>query len=46
MLKYKDRVVIELAGHDHWEDLRLYVDKNGNKFRNLFVATGIGLDHK
>lgn len=46
MLKYKDRLVIELAGHDHWEDFRLYVDKDGNKFRNMFIASGIGMDHR
>lgn len=46
MRNYKDRVVIELAGHDHWEDIRVYADKDGNKFRNMFVATGIGMDHK
>ena len=46
MLKYKDRVVIELAGHDHWEDFRMNLDSDGNMFRNMFVATGVGLDHK
>lgn len=24
----------------------MYIDKNGNMFRNLFVATGISVDHK
>jgi len=41
----KDRLVIELAGHDHWEDLRMYLDKDGNAYRNMFVATGVGMDH-
>lgn len=45
MLKYKDKTVIELAGHDHWEDLRAYQDKDGNEYRNIFVAAGISLDH-
>ena len=46
MLKYKDKVVIELAGHDHWEDFRMNIDSDGNMFRNMFIATGVGLDHK
>ena len=26
LLKYKNQLVIEIAGHDHWEDLRYYED--------------------
>ena len=42
--KYKDNIIIELAGHDHWEDVRL----NGNSkvgTRNLIVSTGASPDH-
>lgn len=46
MLRYKDKVIIELAGHDHWEDFRVHVDDEGNTYHNMFVATGVGLDHK
>lgn len=45
LLKYKDQLIIELAGHDHWEDLRYYEDSDGNAYRNLFIATGVSLDH-
>jgi hypothetical protein len=45
MLQYKDQLVIELAGHEHWEDLRYYEDSDGNSYRNLFIAAGVGLDH-
>ena len=45
LLQYKDQIVIELAGHDHWEDLRYYEDSDGNSYRNLFIAAGVGLDH-
>ena len=34
-----------MGGHDHWEDLRLYQDADGNNYHNLFVSTGIGMDH-
>ena len=29
LLQYKDQVLIEIAGHDHWEDLRSYENKDG-----------------
>lgn len=41
--KHKDRIVIELAGHDHWEDLRMISDIDGTEYRNLFIATGVTL---
>jgi len=39
--KHKDRIVIELAGHDHWEDLRMTTDKDETEYRNLFIANGV-----
>ena len=45
LLKYKDSLVIEMAGHDHWEDLRYEEDSTGNLYRNLFIAGGMSLDH-
>ena len=45
LLKYKDKVLLEIGGHDHWEDIRYYKNKDGEMYRNLVVATGIGLDH-
>jgi len=41
--KHKDRIVIEPAGHDHWEDLRMISDIDGTEYRNLFIATGVTL---
>jgi len=41
MKKHRDRVIIELAGHDHWEDLRVDTDDDGTEFRNLFIANGV-----
>jgi hypothetical protein len=38
--------MIELAGHDHWEDLRTQGDgTKGHPIRNLLVSTGITPDH-
>lgn len=39
--KNKSKIVLEVAGHDHFEDLRTNYDKDGTPFRNLFIATGI-----
>lgn len=39
--KHRDRIVIELAGHDHWEDLRMLYDKDGSEYRNLFIGNGV-----
>jgi hypothetical protein len=41
----KDNLMIEIAGHDHWEDMRLFVDSQGKPFRNLLIGTGIGTNH-
>jgi hypothetical protein len=44
-LTYKDQIVIEIGGHDHWEDIRVYENKDGDIYRNMIIATGISLDH-
>ena len=42
----QDKILIELAGHDHWEDLRMSgggtVEHNN---RNLMISTGVSPDH-
>lgn len=43
--KNRDRLMLEIAGHDHWEDLRVFEDANGELYRNLLVLTGVGMDH-
>jgi hypothetical protein len=45
LLKYKDQVMLEVGGHDHWEDIRVYKNKDGDIYRNMIIATGVGLDH-
>ena len=45
LLAYKDQVMLEVGGHDHWEDIRVYKNKHGDIYRNLIIATGVGLDH-
>jgi hypothetical protein len=41
-----DKIMIELAGHDHWEDLRVTDnDATNHPSRNLFVSAGISPDH-
>lgn len=40
MKKYHSHIVLEVAGHDHFEDLRTEYD-NGQPWRNLFIATGV-----
>jgi hypothetical protein len=43
---YSDKLSIEVGGHDHWEDLRSFQDpETGKIYRNLLVATGVGLNH-
>lgn len=29
LLQYPSQLIIEIAGHDHWEDLRSYENKDG-----------------
>jgi hypothetical protein len=42
-----DKILIELAGHDHWEDLRIAGGGSlDHPTRNLMVSTGISPDHK
>ena len=39
--EHKDRIVLELAGHDHFASLRAHTDENGDAFHNIFVAPSI-----
>jgi len=34
------KLILEVGGHDHWEDLRSYKDKDGHIYRNLLISTG------
>ena len=43
--KYEDNIIIEVAGHDHWQDLRVNRDENGNH-RNLLIASSISLRYR
>jgi len=44
--KYSNKLSIEVGGHDHWEDLRSFQDpRTGKVYRNLLIATGVGLNH-
>jgi predicted phosphodiesterase len=38
--KYKSKIILEIGAHDHWEDLRVYQNKD-EPYRNLLVSTGI-----
>ena len=39
--RFKDRVVIELAGHDHFASLRSHEATDGSFYHNIFVAPSI-----
>jgi hypothetical protein len=41
MKDFSDKIIIEVGGHDHWEDLRFYDNNNAGPIRNLFVAAGV-----
>ena len=41
MREHRDRVVLELAGHDHFASLRSHTDSEGPSYHNLFVAPSI-----
>lgn len=44
--KYQDQIVLEIGGHDHWQDVRYYKSPGGKQmYRNLLVATGVSPDH-
>lgn len=43
--EHQDRVVIEVAGHDHWQDFRVFVDDDGVPYRNVFIPTGVSANH-
>lgn len=37
--------MIEIAGHDHWEDLRYFDSFDNIPLRNLLIATGTCSNH-
>jgi len=39
--QYKDKIIIELSGHDHFSSLRAHESEEGGQFHNLFVAPSI-----
>ena len=41
LAQYKDRIVIELAGHDHFASLRAHQNDDGELYHNLFVSPSI-----
>ena len=41
LYKNREQVIIEVAGHDHSEDLRYSRSQDGKSARNILVAAGI-----
>lgn len=39
--EHQDKILIELAGHDHFPSLRAHAGEQGGLFHNLFVAPSI-----
>ena len=39
--EYKDRILLELAGHDHFASLRAHMNDEWEVYHNLFVAPSI-----
>jgi len=39
--EFRDRIIVELAGHDHFASLRTHKRGEGDYFHNLFVAPSI-----
>jgi hypothetical protein len=39
--KYQHKVILEIAGHDHWEDLRMIKTRRGVEYRPLLILTGV-----
>ena len=45
MLKYVDKIVLEVGAHDHWMDLRYFESNSYAPYRPLFVAPGVSMNH-
>jgi len=41
--KYSHKIILEIGGHDHWQDLRIIVGEN-KIYRNLLISTGVSPD--
>jgi hypothetical protein len=42
LLDNQDKLMLEIGGHDHWEDLRFYQKDDGSAvYRPLLIGTGI-----
>lgn len=39
------QIVIEIAGHDHWEDVRVFNRDTKGAMRNIFIAAAVSPDH-
>ena len=39
--EFKDKILIELAGHDHFASLRAHESATGETYHNIFIAPGI-----
>ena len=39
--QHKDKILIELAGHDHFASLRAHVSDSGSSFHNIFIGPSI-----
>ena len=45
--KYDDKLLLEVVGHEHWQDLRFTTSpKTGKKFRPLLIGVGVSLDNR
>ena len=40
----KDKLIIEVGGHDHWESIRSFEDDDAQVYRNILIPTAIGMN--
>jgi hypothetical protein len=41
--QHQDRIILEVAGHDHWGDVR-YNDAKEGVYRNMFIPIAVGMN--
>jgi len=46
MYAYKDKIILEVGGHDHMEDLRIFNSNSKGPYRNLFIGCAVSPDHE
>lgn len=39
--EYKERIIMEISGHDHFSSLRVHKDDDGDYYHNIFVAPSL-----